>query len=93
LILCDRARSRGVTQVDYLLREGSVRTQLRKLAVETGAEVMVIGRPSRSPTKNLFRADEFEAFVAELEQAGNLRVIQVEPAPIAVRDLQGGLVL
>ncbi len=92
LILCDRARARGVAQVDYLLREGNVRTQLRKLAIETGAEVMVIGRPTKSSTKNLFKAAEFDAFVADLEKEGNLRVIQVEPAPIAEKDLQGGLV-
>ena len=93
LILCDRARARGVAQVDYLLREGNVRTQLRKLAVETGAEVMVIGRPTKSSTKNLFKAAEFDAFVTDLEEDGHLLVIRVEPAPIAEKDLQGGLVL
>ncbi len=93
LILCDRARARGVAQVDYLLREGNVRTQLRKLAIETGAEVLVIGRPTRSSTKNLFKAEEFDAYVTELEEEGNLRVIQVEPAVVAEKDLQGGLVL
>lgn len=92
LILCDRARARGVAQVDYLLREGNVRTQLRKLAVETGAEVMVMGRPTKSSTKNLFKAGEFDAFVANLQAEGNLHVISVEPAPVAEKDLQGGLV-
>ena len=28
LILCDRAERRGVTQVDSIIREGEVRTQL-----------------------------------------------------------------
>jgi nucleotide-binding universal stress UspA family protein len=93
LILCDRARARGVAQVDFLLHEGNVRTQLRKLAVETGAEVMVIGRPTKSSTKNLFKAAEFDAFITALEKEANLRVIQVEPAAIAEKDLQGGLVL
>ena len=92
-ILCDRARARGVGQVDYLLREGNVRTQLRKLAAETGADLMVIGRPTKSSTKNLFKAAEFDAFVADLEQQGNLRVIQVEPAPVAGKDQHRGLVL
>jgi len=93
LILCDRARARGVADVDYVLWEGNVRTQLRKLAVETGAEVIVIGRPTKSSTKNLFKAAEFDAFVAGMEQEGNLRVIQVQPAPVAEKDMQGGLVL
>jgi nucleotide-binding universal stress UspA family protein len=93
LILCDRARAQGVPQVDYLLREGNVRTQLRRQAIETGAELMVVGRPTKSSTKNVFKASEFDAFVADLLAKGNLRVIQVEPAPIAAADLQSGLVL
>jgi nucleotide-binding universal stress UspA family protein len=93
LILCDRARARGVANVDYLLHEGNVRTQLRKMAVETGAEVMVIGRPTRSATRNVFKAAGFDAFVAEMQEEGHLRVIQVEPAPVADKDLQRGLVL
>jgi nucleotide-binding universal stress UspA family protein len=93
LILCDRARERGVAQVDYILREGNVRTQLRNLAIETGAEVMVIGQPTKSSTKNLFKAAEMDAFVASLQERESLRVIQVEPSPVAEKDLQGGLVL
>jgi nucleotide-binding universal stress UspA family protein len=50
LILCDRARARGVTQVDYILREGNVQKQLCKLAVETGAEILVMGR-QKAPRK------------------------------------------
>ena len=93
LILCDRARARGIAEVSYLLREGNVRTQMRKLAIETGAEVMVVGRPTKSSTKNLFKAAEFDAFAAELEKTGGIRIIQVEPAPIAEKDLHTGLVL
>ncbi len=77
LILCDRAQRRGAAQVDYIVREGNVREQLRQLAIETGAEAMVMGRPTRSPSKNVFKPKEFEAFVADLEREGNLRVIQV----------------
>lgn len=92
LILCDRARARGVAQVDYILRKGNVRKQLRQLAIETGAEVMVMGRPTRSPTKNIFKPGEFDAFVADLEREGNLSVIPVSPAPIQGKELQSGLV-
>jgi RNase H-fold protein (predicted Holliday junction resolvase) len=42
--------------------------------------VMVIGQPIRSPGRNVFRATEVETFVSELEQAGNLKVIQVTPS-------------
>lgn len=93
MILCDRARARGVAEVDFLLADGNVRAQLRKLAVETRAELIVMGRPTKSSTKNVFAAEEFDAFVNEMETEGGLRVIQVEPAPIAEKDLQRGLVL
>jgi len=81
LILCDRARRRGVTQVDFVVQDGNIRKQLRLFAIETRAKVMVMGRPIRSPGRNIFQTAEFEAFVAELEQDGNLHVIQVVPSP------------
>ena len=80
LILCDRAQRRGVAQVDYIVREGNIRRQLRQFATETKAEVMVMGQPMRSPGRNVFRADEFEAFVAQLEREAGLRVVQVTPS-------------
>ena len=79
LILCDRAQRRGVAQVDYLVREGNIRKQLRQFAGETHAEVMVMGRPTRGPGRNVFNREEFEAFVAELEREGNLRLVTVAP--------------
>lgn len=93
MILCDRARARGVAHVDYLLRQGNVRGRLHDCAVETEADLMVMGRPAKSSRKNLFKAADFSAFVAELEKAGNLRVIQVESTAAAEKDLRGGLVL
>lgn len=81
LILCDRARRRGVTEVDYVVREGDVRTQLRLRAAEARGEILVMGRPTRSPGSNVFKAAEFDTFVAELEREGDLRVIVVTPSP------------
>lgn len=92
LILCDRARAPGVARVEYILREGNVIKQLRTLTTDRPADVLVIGRPRRAP-KNLFKIEQMDAFVAELAKAGRLRVIPVDPAPIAERDLQGGLIL
>jgi nucleotide-binding universal stress UspA family protein len=88
LILCDRAQRRGVAQVDYIVREGNVRAQLRQLAIETGANAMVMGRPTRSPSKNIFKPREFDAFVAGLEREGSLRVIQVCQPQSAERERQ-----
>lgn len=79
LILVDRAQRRGVSQVNYVVREGNIRKQLKMAAMETKAEIMVMGRPTRSPTKNVFKADEMEAFAAELADLGGLQLILVPP--------------
>jgi hypothetical protein len=39
-----------------------------------------MGQPTRSPGRNVFKADEFGGFVQELEREGDLRVIQVAPS-------------
>jgi nucleotide-binding universal stress UspA family protein len=77
LILCDRAQRRGVDKVDYDVREGNIRKQLRQFAIETQADVMVMGRPTRSPGRNVFKSEEFDDFTAELEREGNLRIVKV----------------
>jgi nucleotide-binding universal stress UspA family protein len=79
LILCDRAQRRGVAQADYVVREGNIRKQLRQFAIETRAEAMVMGRPTRSPGRNVFAPDEFAAFVAELAPESGLKIITVTP--------------
>lgn len=77
LILTDRAQRRGVQDVNYVVREGNVRKQLQQAAVETKAEIMVMGRPTRSPAKNVFKAEEMEGFAEELAKEGDLRLILV----------------
>ena len=77
LILVDRAQRRGVAEVNYVVWEGNIRKQLVQAAIETKAEVMVLGRPTRSPTQNVFKFDEMERFAAELEKEGKLRLILV----------------
>jgi len=77
LILCDRAQRRGVSQVDYIIREGNIRKQLLRFAIETKADLLVVGSPTRSPGNNVFRPNELQNFVSELAQAGEIQVIQV----------------
>ncbi|MCA9922744.1 MAG: universal stress protein [Anaerolineales bacterium] len=77
LILVDRAQRRGVAEVNYVVREGNIRKQLLQAAIETKAEVMVVGRPTRSPTQNVFKFDEMEDFTAELAEVGKLQLILV----------------
>jgi RNase H-fold protein (predicted Holliday junction resolvase) len=59
------------------VREGNIRKQLHEFAIETQADVMVMGRPTRSPGYNVFKTGEFDDFTAKLEQDGNLKVIKV----------------
>jgi nucleotide-binding universal stress UspA family protein len=80
LILKDRAERRGLTQVDFIIREGDVRTQLLDLVREIQPEVLVLGWPLRGAGRPRFRPDEVRAFVAELEREGNT-CVEVVPAP------------
>ena len=79
LILCDRARRRGVADVDFIVREGNIRKHLRQLAIETRAQVLVMGSPTRSPTRNVFQFGEIDQFATQLADEGDVHVI-VAPA-------------
>lgn len=77
LILTDRARRRGVKHVDYVLPDGSIREEITNYAIETKAELMVMGRPTRSPGRNVFKIANFDEFVAALEQEASLTIVKV----------------
>jgi nucleotide-binding universal stress UspA family protein len=79
LILCDRARRRGVEQVDYVSREGDIRKQIRQFAIETEAEILVMGRPAFGPGGDVFDGAELERFVAEFEELAGIQVMLVDP--------------
>jgi nucleotide-binding universal stress UspA family protein len=84
LILSDRAQRRGVKRVDYVLPEGNIHDELIRYAHETKAELMVMGRPTRSPSRNVFKIAQFDDFVAELEREANLKIIKIpaeQPQP------------
>ena len=77
LILCDRAERRGVQNVDYVVLEGNIRKQLRKYALDTSADVMIMGVPTPGPGKNVFKQKELQELIGEMEGQGNIRVLQV----------------
>jgi nucleotide-binding universal stress UspA family protein len=77
MILCDRAQRRGVSDVNYIVLEGNIRKQLRQFAIDTHADLMVMGAPSPGPGKNVFKQEELNQFIIETEQEGNLGIIQV----------------
>jgi nucleotide-binding universal stress UspA family protein len=80
MILHDRAQRRGVKDVASVVREGDFRKQLRQFVVEAGADILIVGAPTRSPGRNIFTRAQIEAFVAELEEAATIEVILVEPS-------------
>jgi nucleotide-binding universal stress UspA family protein len=80
MILCDRARRRGVREAEYALREGDIREELLRAAVETHAQLMVIGHPSRRPGRSQFGDDELVTLMADLEKKGDIKVLQVGPS-------------
>jgi nucleotide-binding universal stress UspA family protein len=79
LILCDRAQRRGVRAVDYIVMEGNIRKQLRQFAIDTQADLMIMGAPTPGPGKNVFKQEELKQFIREMEQESNLRIIQIAP--------------
>ncbi len=84
LILCDRASRRGVTNVDYKVQEGDIKLFLRQIALETHADIMVMGKPVRSPGSNVFTQEEFTDFIKTLEEDTDPHIIVVSPDPTDV---------
>jgi nucleotide-binding universal stress UspA family protein len=78
LILCDRARRRGVEDVGYIVRQGDVHTQLRRYVAGSDADRVVMGQPIRSPGRNIFKPAELDAFVAGLEEE-DVEILRVMP--------------
>ena len=77
LILEDRATRRGVEQVGHVFREGNIKKQLRKFALETHADVLVIGAPLLGQKGSVFKPKELDAFIAEMREKANLEVVLV----------------
>ena len=83
-ILADRARRQGVNEVDYVVREGNIRKQLQRMAIESGAEILVLGQPIHGSSRNVFNPAEFQNFVATLEQKGiTTTVVQINSQSIS----------
>jgi nucleotide-binding universal stress UspA family protein len=77
LILVDRAERRGVEQVDFEIRKGNIPREIRKFALTSEAEVLVIGRPVSPARRAVFKAVKFDEFIAELEREAHLKIIPV----------------
>ena len=77
IILLDRAKRRGVANVDYVVREGNVRKQLLQFALETQADTLILGEPVRSQGR-YFKPAGLEALAVEMEQTCGLKVVVVQ---------------
>lgn len=69
-LICDQAETKGVTDVDYVVRAGRVRRALLDLIAETGADLLVLGRPKSMPGHTALTEQARNEFVARLEAAG-----------------------
>lgn len=79
LVLCDRAERRGVEEVDYLVREGEIMDQIRKVLHEVSPDILVIGKPLNSAEGTpSFSQPEFDGFVQEIKQNFEIKVHTVE---------------
>lgn len=79
LILADRASRRGVSQVDTIIREGKIRTQLFQYLKERRPDLLVIGEPKHGDRDALFTTDELTQFIEKLSENLNLETIIVKP--------------
>ncbi len=79
-ILCDRAERKGVGEVSCLIRTGNIQRQIREFVTEQEVDLLVMGRPVRSPGTNVFRPVQFDSFVADLQEANGVQVEVVTPS-------------
>ena len=73
--LCDQAQQRGVPEVNYEIRQGNIRQQLRQRVLETDDSILVMGTPMRGFGRSIFKPNEFQTFTKALEATGKMQVI------------------
>jgi nucleotide-binding universal stress UspA family protein len=77
-ILCEKARARGVEDVDSIIREGSVQDVIASVAAKTGASRLIIGRPVKNPGVKSFSARQFDRMLQSIRETTGLEVESVE---------------
>jgi len=84
LVLCDRAQRRGVENVDSIVREGKLISQLKLILAELNPDMLVIGKAAnKAVSTRAIKVEEFEKFIDEIENG--LR-IPVEIVKIELKD-------
>ncbi len=82
MLLRDQAIQSGVSEVEYDLQVGDVRSNLREFAMKTTAQILVMGKPSGSEPRSIFTPKEFASFVEELEDIGDLKIEVIDPEAV-----------
>ena len=60
------------------VRQGDVMDEIVNLAKEIEASYVILGRPQRGETENIFTADQLQAFVQRIEEDTGSKVMLVE---------------
>lgn len=60
------------------VRQGDVMDEIVNLAKEIEASYVILGRPQRGETENIFTTDQLQAFVQRLEEDTGSKVMLVE---------------
>jgi nucleotide-binding universal stress UspA family protein len=60
------------------VRQGDLMDEIVNLAKEIEASYVILGRPQREETENIFTADQLQAFVRRLEEDTGSKVMLVE---------------
>jgi len=76
-ILADKARARGVAEVEEVIRAGSVERVIVDVLQETGAGVLVVGRPVRAPGVLSFAPADYERMLERIQIDTDIHV-QIE---------------
>ena len=77
-MLCDRARARGVENVEAMIREGSVEDVVVSVAREIHATRLVMGCPVRNPGVKSFTPRKFNRFLEAIRESTGLEIHKVE---------------
>lgn len=69
-ILVEQARARGVSEVEYIMRQGDFRQEFLQLIDEIHVDMVVVGRPRRTRGQRALSDDQINAFLAEVRAKG-----------------------
>ena len=74
LMARERAEKQGV-DTETLIRKGDVRVEIKKVTLEVGATMVVLGKPVGQ--ENVFKMENLKAFAAEIESETGAEAIIV----------------